>query len=147
MSTVIISNLASFVKYNRGKLKLKQEDLAEKAGVGLRFIRDLEQGKESLRLDKVNQVLALFGHKVGPAPEKIMDPYAILLNHINRSVRIDLKDKNVRFGIILGQVTENNEIKSWRFVTNKNAIEYQKTEDPNLEERIDHTTIEEIENM
>jgi len=147
MSTVIISNLASFVKYNRGKLKLKQEDLAEKAGVGLRFIRDLEQGKESLRLDKVNQVLALFGHKVGPAPEKIMDPYAILLNHMNRSVRINLKDKNMRFGIILGQVTENNEIKSWRFVTNKNAIEYQKTEDPNLEERIDHTTIEEIENM
>jgi len=147
MSPIIISNLASFVKYNRGKLKLKQEDLAEKAGVGLRFIRDLEQGKESLRLDKVNQVLALFGHKVGPAPEKIMDPYAILLNHMNRSVRINLKDKNMRFGIILGQVTENNEIKSWRFVTNKNAIEYQKTEDPNLEERIDHTTIEEIENM
>ncbi len=36
------------------------------AGVGLRFIRELEQGKESLRLDKVNQVLALFGHRMEP---------------------------------------------------------------------------------
>lgn len=40
-------------------------DLAEKAGVGLRFVRDLEQGKASLRLDKVNQVLDLFGSEVG----------------------------------------------------------------------------------
>ncbi|EXY66186.1 hypothetical protein M115_1460 [Bacteroides fragilis str. 3719 T6] len=40
-------------------------DLSEKAGVGLRFVRELEQGKESLRLDKVNQVLSLFGSQVG----------------------------------------------------------------------------------
>lgn len=39
--------------------------MAEKAGVGLRFLRELEQGKETLRLDKVNQVLKLFGYKVG----------------------------------------------------------------------------------
>lgn len=45
---------------------MTQKDLAERAGVGLRFIRDLEQGKESLQLDKVNQVLVLFGHKMGP---------------------------------------------------------------------------------
>ena len=43
-------------------------DLAEKSGVGLRFVRDLEQGKPTLRLDKVNQVLALFGHEVGAVP-------------------------------------------------------------------------------
>ncbi|WP_370523713.1 hypothetical protein [Pontibacter sp. Tf4] len=42
--------------------------MAAKAGVGLRFLRDLEQGKETLRLDKVNQVLQLFGHQVGPVP-------------------------------------------------------------------------------
>ncbi|WP_235890155.1 helix-turn-helix domain-containing protein [Flavobacterium gawalongense] len=36
-----------------------------KAGVGLRFVRDLEQGKETVRLDKVNQVLQLFGYQVG----------------------------------------------------------------------------------
>jgi uncharacterized pyridoxal phosphate-containing UPF0001 family protein len=44
------------------------QELAEKAGVGLRFIRDLEQGKTTLRMDKVNQVLKLFGQELGPQP-------------------------------------------------------------------------------
>ena len=47
---------------------LTQIDLAEKSGVGLRFVRELEHGKPTLRLDKVNQVLALFGHEVGAVP-------------------------------------------------------------------------------
>lgn len=59
-----------FVKNRRKQLGMTQEELSRRAGVGLRFIRDMEQGKESLRLDKVNQVLALFGHKVGPVPVK-----------------------------------------------------------------------------
>lgn len=147
MSLTITNSISSFVKYNRGRLKVTQEELAEKAGVGLRFIRDLEQGKETLRMDKVNQVLALFGYQVSPAPGKIMDPYDILLNHMNRSVRIKLKDKTERIGIILGQFSENNEIRTWRFVSNNNAIEYQKTEDPNLETVIDHANIEAIENI
>ena len=42
-------------------------DLAAKAGVGLRFIRDLEQGKNSLRTDTVNKVLFLFGKRLGAA--------------------------------------------------------------------------------
>ncbi|MBK8514705.1 MAG: helix-turn-helix transcriptional regulator [Saprospiraceae bacterium] len=42
-------------------IKYLKVELAEKAGVGLRFVRELEQGKETLRLDKVNQVLNLFG--------------------------------------------------------------------------------------
>ena len=58
-------NLGKFIKQKRNAVKLTQPDLAEKAGVGLRFVRDLEQGKESVRLDKVNQVLNLFGHQVG----------------------------------------------------------------------------------
>lgn len=58
--------LIQFVKARRNQLGLTQKDLAERAGVGLRFIRDLEQGKESLQVDKVNQVLALFGHRLGP---------------------------------------------------------------------------------
>lgn len=61
-------SLALFVKEMRKRFGLTQVDLAAKAGVGLRFIRELEQGKETLRIDKVNQVLALFGHKVGPVP-------------------------------------------------------------------------------
>ncbi len=60
------NELIQFVKARRNQLELTQQELAERAGVGLRFVRDLEQGKESLRLDKVNQVLALFGHKMGP---------------------------------------------------------------------------------
>lgn len=58
--------LREFVKEKRSSAKLTQPELAEKAGVGLRFIRDLEQGKLSLRMDKVNQVLQLFGHELGP---------------------------------------------------------------------------------
>jgi len=64
-------NLADFVKDNRKSVKLTQPELAEKAGVGLRFIRELEQGKETLRLDKVNQVLQLFGYEVGPVKLEI----------------------------------------------------------------------------
>ena len=60
--------ISSFVKERRKMFNLTQVDLAEKSGVGLRFVRDLEQGKPTLRLDKVNQVLALFGHEVGAVP-------------------------------------------------------------------------------
>lgn len=62
------SPIASFVKERRKIFNLTQIDLAEKSGVGLRFVRELEQGKPTLRLDKVNQVLALFGHEVGAVP-------------------------------------------------------------------------------
>lgn len=58
--------LSEFLKDKRKKLNLTQEQLAHKAGVGLRFIRDLEQGKTTLRMDKVNQVLKLFGQELGP---------------------------------------------------------------------------------
>jgi len=58
-------SIASFVKQRRKQLRLTQPELAVRAGVGLRFVRELEQGKSTLRLDKVNQVLALFGAEVG----------------------------------------------------------------------------------
>lgn len=64
------NNLSTYVKEMRRQFGLTQVDLAAKSGVGLRFLRELEQGKETLRLDKVNQVLMLFGHKVGPVPIK-----------------------------------------------------------------------------
>lgn len=60
--------LIQFVKTRRKSLGMTQRDLADRSGLGLRFIRELEQGKESLRLDKVNQVMALFGHRLEPAP-------------------------------------------------------------------------------
>lgn len=61
-----MDKLIDFVKERRKALGLTQRELADRAGVGLRFIRDLEQGKETLRLDKVNQVLALFGRRMEP---------------------------------------------------------------------------------
>jgi y4mF family transcriptional regulator len=54
-------NLSAFLKEGRKENNLTQEDLAAKAGVGLRLIREIEQGKTSMRMDKVNQILALFG--------------------------------------------------------------------------------------
>jgi y4mF family transcriptional regulator len=63
-------NLKVFVKERRKIAELTQPEMAEKAGVGLRFVRELEQGKESLRLDKVNQVLQLFGYEVGAVPKQ-----------------------------------------------------------------------------
>lgn len=60
-----MQTIRALVKVKRKELRLTQEELALNAGVGLKFIRDLEQGKKTLRLDKVNDVLALFGKEVG----------------------------------------------------------------------------------
>jgi y4mF family transcriptional regulator len=61
-------SLIQFIKQRRKRLGLTQREMAARAGVGLRFVRDLEQGKPTIRLDKINQVLGLFGHKMGPMP-------------------------------------------------------------------------------
>ena len=58
--------LSEHIKQKRKKNSLSQVELAERAGVGLRFVRDLEQGKQTLRMDTVNDVLALFGEGLGP---------------------------------------------------------------------------------
>lgn len=68
---VIISmaeSIAQFVKQRRKMLWLTQPDMAAKAGVGLRFVREFEQGKATLQLAKVNLVLGLFGHELAPVP-------------------------------------------------------------------------------
>jgi len=54
-------DLGKFIKEKRKDLKLTQIELSEKAGVGIRFVRELEGGKKTLRIDKINQVLDLFG--------------------------------------------------------------------------------------
>jgi y4mF family transcriptional regulator len=58
-------SIAVYIKEKRKQLKLTQPELAERAGVGLRFVRELERGKQTVQLDKVNQVLALFGSELG----------------------------------------------------------------------------------
>lgn len=60
--------LSKYVKTMRKEYNLTQMELSEKSGVGLRFVRELEQGKQTLRLDKVNQILNLFGSEVGVVP-------------------------------------------------------------------------------
>ena len=59
-------DLKIFIKEKRKLANLTQPEIAEKSGVGLRFIREMEQGKVTLRMDKVNQVLKLFGFELGP---------------------------------------------------------------------------------
>lgn len=66
-----MTNLAKYLKEKRKEFGLTQVELSLKSGVGLRFVREMEQGKETLRLDKVNQVLALFGAEMSPS--KIID--------------------------------------------------------------------------
>ena len=60
----MVNHLSQTVKSLRKQYKLTQEELALKSGVGLRFVRDLEQGKETLRLDKVNQLLDYFNYEM-----------------------------------------------------------------------------------
>ncbi len=62
------TTLSRYVKAMRKQYGLTQVDLSEKSGVGLRFVRELEQGKQTLRLDKVNLILNLFGSEVGAVP-------------------------------------------------------------------------------
>lgn len=62
------TTLSKYVKSARKQHNLTQVELSEKSGVGLRFVRELEQGKQTLRLDKVNQILNLFGCEVGVVP-------------------------------------------------------------------------------
>lgn len=59
--------IAEHIKARRKEFKLTQIELAERAGVGLRFVRELERGKASVQLDKVNLVLKLFGEELKPS--------------------------------------------------------------------------------
>lgn len=56
-----MNKMAKFIKEKRKAVGLTQEEFAMRSGLGLRFIRELEQGKETVRMDKVNQALAMFG--------------------------------------------------------------------------------------
>lgn len=62
----IMNRIGNYIKEERKKAGLTQEEFAMRAGLGLRFIRELEQGKETVRLDKVNQALAMFGKEAVP---------------------------------------------------------------------------------
>ena len=61
-----MNTIAAFIKQKRKELGLTQEEFAIRSGLGLRFVRELEQGKETVRLDKVNQALAMFDMQAVP---------------------------------------------------------------------------------
>ena len=61
-----MSIIGDYIKEERHKAGLTQEEFALRSGLGLRFVRELEQGKETVRLDKVNQALAMFGCEAVP---------------------------------------------------------------------------------
>lgn len=61
-----MNKIAVFIRQQRKAAGLTQEEFALRSGLGLRFVRDLEQGKETVRMDKVNQALAMFGMEAVP---------------------------------------------------------------------------------
>lgn len=67
-----MKSLDAFVKDKRKEAGLTQEEFAEKAGVALTVIRKIEQGKNDLQLEKVNQVLKMFGHVLAPVSTKLL---------------------------------------------------------------------------
>ena len=141
-----MSNISSFLKYQRKKSKLTQEELAIKAGVGIRFIREMEQGKETLQLNKVNQVLTLFGFSLSPMKQQ-MDAYEIFQKYFNKAVKITLVNKIIKYGIIIKEIIDKkeNKISAWQFVSNNSAIKFQQKPDDKLTEIILQSDIHEIE--
>ena len=66
-----MNRIAEFIKASRKSAGLTQEDFAIRSGLGLRFVRELEQGKETVRMDKVNVALAMFGIEAIPGKKDI----------------------------------------------------------------------------
>ncbi|WP_320127609.1 helix-turn-helix transcriptional regulator [uncultured Sphaerochaeta sp.] len=66
MKDAVLNPIGNYIKEERKKAGLTQQDFALRSGLGLRFIRDLEQGKETVRMDKVNQALSMFGSMAVP---------------------------------------------------------------------------------
>ena len=73
-----MNRIAEFIKTNRKSAGLTQEAFAMRSGLGLRFVRELEQGKETVRMDKVNVALAMFGMEAIPGKRKRSDELSVL---------------------------------------------------------------------
>lgn len=141
-----MNNLSAFIKYHRKKRKLSQEQLASNAGVGLRFVREIEQGKETLQLDKVNQVLGLFGFNLYPSKPKV-DAYEVYWKYLNKTVQIELLNKVIKSGMLVKEVIDQteNKISAWQFVPMNHAVKYLRKPDEKLTEIILHNDIQTIE--
>lgn len=143
-----MNNFSAFIRFQRKKHGFTQEELAAKAGVGIRFIRELEHGKETIQLNKVEQVLNLFGFQLTATKQRI-DAYHVYWNYLNKGVKITLTNKMIKYGILINEIIDKkeNKIGAWQFVPNNNVIQYQKKPDAKLTETIIHTDIFAIENQ
>ena len=65
-----MNKIGNYIKEERKKAGLTQEEFAMRSGLGLRFVRELEQGEETVRMDKVNQALAMFGKEAVPGEKE-----------------------------------------------------------------------------
>lgn len=141
-----MNNLSAFIKYHRKKRKLSQEQLASNAGVGLRFVREIEQGKETLQLDKVNQVLSLFGFNLYPSRPKV-DAYEVYWKYLKKAVQIELFNKVIKSGMLVKEIIDQteNKISAWQFVPMNHAVKYLQKPDEKLTEIILHSDIHTIE--
>lgn len=70
---MLMFDYGKFIKENRKKLDLTQAEIAKISGVGLKFIRELEQGKQNVKIDKLNQVLYVFSMELVPERKKYDD--------------------------------------------------------------------------
>ena len=68
-----MNKISQFIKENRKLAGLTQEEFALRSGMGLRFVRELEQGKPTVRMDKVNQALAMFGMEAVPGRKELKE--------------------------------------------------------------------------
>ena len=139
------SSISAFIKYNREKLGLTQEMLANKTGVGIHFIRDIEQEKPSHKMDKVNKVLALFAYRLAPVADGI-DPYQLWFSYRDKAVEITLKDRRRASGFLVKEIRdERNSIVAWKLVPFPNILEWRSKEEDALVELIKQHDIENIE--
>ncbi len=138
------TNIAAFVKFNREKLKLTQEKLAEISGVGIHFIRNLEQNRAGLRFDKVNQVLAVFGFHLAPSANA-HDPWQIWKDFLGQPVRILKYDGKEVIGFLMEPVRdEKSNIVAWQVLPNPLALEWKETKNNSLYVEVKQADIKEI---
>lgn len=139
------SAIAAFIKYNREKLNLTQEMLADKTGIGIHFIRDIEQGKASLRLDKLDKVLSLFGYRMAPVPDVTVDAFQIWRSYKDKAVEITLKNKRNVSGFLVQEIRSDRDgIVAWKLVPFPNILQWQALNDDSLVEIIRQQDIENI---
>ncbi|MEO7695089.1 MAG: hypothetical protein ABIS36_14120, partial [Chryseolinea sp.] len=114
-------------------------------GVGIHFIRDIEQNKSSLRLDKVDQVLALFGYKMGPVINAF-NPFQVWMSMKDRPVKILHKDRTSQEGFLMGEIRDGKgSIVAWKLLPLPLALAYKQKANDMLLRTIQQNDIENIE--